>query len=1019
MTIAKLWARHIGILAPPACALPTHGGDRAASVHALTYDAAANQGVSGFVLSVLIAKAALMNATAAATADALLRQLWVALSAATLTMETPGSQMNLMHVPAALVASPAELDVRAAATAALSEPKGLAGVLQFPRPAHIAERFDICFVLRCRNGSALQPAANDAADSASPAASPVTTDAEDIQFPGGRRVAFSLATTLRTALHDRLKTARVACNHAGDIAYVALSYTSEGAGRDRLVRGPPVEHRDDVAAFDALWGAKMTSSRQFADGGVFRCVVWPSESKLPPHAEALDARGTVRFIHDLVQHLIARHHYAADGANAPFDIRCFDMDLLDVLCEPTDGLGATWGDATPLAGPAIRAVVEKAAGFVRQACTESFPCVIKSIDAVTGNARDTDVFPTLPHASIINLSSEGKRTRDVASLLERKYVALEPTITPIHVAVIIDDKNKIPDTIEAISVMKGAIAAQLAKALTGVAGDDVRVLCAKSSVDVLIDGFVVRLHLGHYREVSLMRALNREPEALALERRMFRAPQHARFIRSVTSTHLTAAPAMRLLKRWVGASLMSDYLLPEAAELLVAAVYQQAGWIAGGAHIPMSATSAFLRALRLLADSASLARAPIVLSNAAADVRAAEIAYRKARDENPELGFFIAAPYVVDESPYTFNTPRSAMLERLALLATRSLQRFAESCGAAAVATVAQLARAEDSVVAAVFAAVDCHSFDAALPFTAKIRMASSTAMRVPCVLADDGGRSMLRPGARWEVHKNANLPLAILGRHLAPMVERDLAGTAVRAIRGACRDEALFFYDSCSPTAIGVSLLRKRKQPLPEDWSLSHGLAMTAVPVAATQGAFTDVVPAALIETATVIKKALEAAAGSVVSPNIMKQVYGKPAEKKVTAATPAHSPSNGNGKRPRPSAEMMVTADETTEDTQPAPPVPTRRSTRNVNRASARAHAEVVPEEPPAGGADGVEPAVKRNRAERPSTVRRSAAQHQGAAVGTPAKSRVASEAVATPAAAASAGKKAKSSPRVRASA
>uniref|UniRef100_A0A0A9YTL6 Nucleolar protein 6 n=1 Tax=Lygus hesperus TaxID=30085 RepID=A0A0A9YTL6_LYGHE len=195
---------------------------------------------------------------------------------------------------------------------------------------------------------------------------------------------------------------------------------------------------------------------------------------------------------------------------------------------------------------------------------DAFPCKLVGFDMISESERQTAVYPHRPHYAL---------TYHDDDLCSGRYAGLSTcaTIEPLHCVLTIDDsKHKIPDTLEGVALMKGALCAQLARVLNAHYGgnnrggadcrhtdneaidgknkakqkynsnndnkksshspqndeDDkpkyrIRSFCTTHSVDLVHCGFLFRLYIAHYREVSLLKALGRANEAALLEQRLF------------------------------------------------------------------------------------------------------------------------------------------------------------------------------------------------------------------------------------------------------------------------------------------------------------------------------------------------------------------------------------------------------------------------------------------------------------------------------------------------------------------
>eukprot|EP00656_Telonema_subtile_P035308 TRINITY_DN39287_c0_g1_i1.p1 TRINITY_DN39287_c0_g1~~TRINITY_DN39287_c0_g1_i1.p1 ORF type:complete len:311 (+),score=34.78 TRINITY_DN39287_c0_g1_i1:87-935(+) len=189
--------------------------------------------------------------------------------------------------------------------------------------------------------------------------------------------------------------------------------------------------------------------------------------------------------------------------------------------------------------------------------------------------------------------------------------------------------------------------------------------CTVHSVDFVKDGFLFRVYIAHYREVSLLRALEKRPQADMMERKLFWASQHSSFVGSCyTSVYSAYSLATRLAKRWVGAMLMGEFIGPEVVELMVARGFT-------GRNKPRSGGEGFARFLELAATFNWKTEALIV------DATSRSVTDKMPVWDRALQGMCIVAPYDDEaKSPFTQVTPRPMIVERLAALAAQALRAF-------------------------------------------------------------------------------------------------------------------------------------------------------------------------------------------------------------------------------------------------------------------------------------------------------------------------------------------------------
>lgn len=726
--------------------------------------------------------------------------------------------------------------------------------------------------------------------------------------------------------------------------------TSTADGRRRLTRGPPVEDEAAVAAFDAFWGKDKTSTRQFPDGAVYRCVLWDvgEDSSveqvtqrivsyaLQKHVTYEDVATSSSFLSSVV----SKEQAMIRNGNKEVQVNVLLGGLGEFLCERVGG--GEWKDVQPAVKKPLWEACKSVREMIAHLPDTALPCKILDFDFISASERCTEVFPIRPHLALTSSShtrlaidrlkgncSENaeekkennesgvsqhqvpKDSRAISSSPPLSYFTTKGTIEPIHCVLTIDDRNRIPDNLEAIQLMKAAIGAQLSKALQrlyGTPSEDkeditdkektesktikksgvdsrnrrrestarevggrapeahspsasafpIYASCHPHGVDIICQGFFFRVYVAHYREVSLLRALQMPSQADIIEQKMFWTVQHAKLIRSIVYGHPSYSSAVRLAKRWISAMMLYEFVLPEAVELLVAHAYlksHEAGYRHGSGssninnrHIdsltspPRTALAGFMRFIELLATHNW--EKPLVLPttddptfgthetemgashaseggkhHAGASTSAAAHALWREQQQKSRNGtstaMFIAAPYAPTLSPFTISTPRKMVLHRLVALAKAAfflLLHHAQhpstspppsiggklhnptSVANSALLPLSIKDHESDSAEAALFRC-SLLAFDIALCFHSHAVLHHDRATTVPYASEDGPGEEVERI---WHLDE---LALEERKQYVGRRVERDPAGQTVRLIRRALRDKAMAFYDALAPS--------------------------------------------------------------------------------------------------------------------------------------------------------------------------------------------------------------------------
>ncbi|RNF25950.1 uncharacterized protein Tco025E_01796 [Trypanosoma conorhini] len=635
--------------------------------------------------------------------------------------------------------------------------------------------------------------------------------------PSAQRVQ-AIQRLVEEALGARSSYATV-WRRSHDSVHVAVRLTTEAEGRNRLTRGPAVEDAEAVERFNAFWGKDVTSTRQFPDGGIYRCVLWTFDEDAGANTTVALSAATV--MRRVLEFALQKH--LAPSAQVSQLLGGLEGAL-------AERVGGEWRDAAPMMQKSLLEACRHIEAMVAEVPRTALPCKVTSLDIIAPSERHTATFPVRPHLAL---------TYTTDDLTQPNFAGLttEPTIEPVHGVLTIDDKNKIPDTPEAIAAIKGAICAQLSKVLQEYYGDDkkhsrsrskrslkreegapqqetqpeaqkfrIRTSCTSHSVDIIYKGYLFRLYIAHYREVSLLKALQRESEAAMIERKLFWSVQHAKFLRTVAFGHHSYAMAARLSKRWLSAMLLLEFVLPEAVELIVANAYL-------GSNPPKTSVGGFVRFLQLLAthDWSS----PLVLPYSV-DSRLQADTAELVRTMGEQQGMFIATPYAPMESPFTVHTPRPMIVHRVVQLAKSALAvLLAQLDGRETLRCWEGLVFTTDPATFDFHMAFHPHlllqpgrllvppSAVTNIPSAAGTSAALSPFLGPVSVgAATSSAASGPQPPRIWQLDELEEDRSRV---YLTELVEREPTAHVVRSVRAVTRDRCMVFYDCLAPHGIYV----------------------------------------------------------------------------------------------------------------------------------------------------------------------------------------------------------------------
>lgn len=616
-----------------------------------------------------------------------------------------------------------------------------------------------------------------------------------------------IRTVAMTAMCSKATDLTV-CATGPESVDITIQLVSEAEGRSRLTRGPLIEDTEAVEAFNSFWGVERTSTRQFPDGSIHRCVLWEG-------VESATAT-TTQVVQHVLQYALQRHRSDVcvdddnedDSPSAAITVQPFLGQLEPFLYEEL-GEGQ-WRDAVPVVYKSLRVAWTSLHKMVAELPKRSLPCVITTFDTISPSERMMEAFPVRPSLALLSTSAAAIQSSGKGGDGIPPGLSLSADVEPVYCVLTIDDKGKIPDSVEAIGVMKAAIGAQLAKILESTyaqkpAADEKKKEHQEGSgatsapapqltafghphgVDVVYQGYLFRIFVAHYREVSLMRALQMNTQADLLEQKLFWSVQHTHFLRSVAFGHSTFPTAVRLAKRWVSAMCLYEFVLPEAIELIVAHAYLHER------APPLNAVAGFYRFLEILSTHDWKGQ-PLVLPSSEAAAATAASAAAGAPVARREDGMTIYSPYAPTDSPFTRSTPRPMVLHRLVALAAQAL-------GLILLSLRRQHQQGLSSVERQLFT-TDPSVFDGHIVLESRglllhrdraLQPSSSSAGAV--VTTDP---QSIRRIWQWD-----ELQPEERRAYLRPRIEYNPAAQLVRAVRAALRDKAMVFYDTLGPTVL------------------------------------------------------------------------------------------------------------------------------------------------------------------------------------------------------------------------
>lgn len=405
------------------------------------------------------------------------------------------------------------------------------------------------------------------------------------------RQARRAADVLRRGLTDR---ATLVHTRVLSDSTFAVGLLLNGADATRILdMGPASSDEAGGAAFRDLWGERA-DLRRFKDGSIAESVVWdvarPEDAVLIP---------------SLAVKWLVKRHLGAEAVSVSAT-----PEWLSILQVP-----ASARDAVNTAGAekfGFRPIME---GY------EALYKLLKNVD----DQLPLAVLHVAPASELLRYSATF-----VPHPLDAARAASAPaclSYTPVaEVTLQFESSPRWPDDLAAIQKLKLALLEKLARVVeTHMRGVRANIALDAGASEIedaaslevfLPAGSAFRIRVHHDREKTLLeRALAPPPPgipnqlpppprrlvtpALALHTRRFEhAPSHHASLAPMHHRFPSFSTAVRILKRWAAAHLLSPHLNSETLELIVARTYLDSGARA----TPSSATAGFLRTLAFLSS---------------------------------------------------------------------------------------------------------------------------------------------------------------------------------------------------------------------------------------------------------------------------------------------------------------------------------------------------------------------------------------------------------------------------------
>lgn len=422
-----------------------------------------------------------------------------------------------------------------------------------------------------------------------------------------------------------------------------------------LDKGPPAESPEAKDFLD-FWGDK-SELRRFKDGSVCEAVPWTKKSLLS-EKRMVCCR--------VVQHVLERHVGISSES-----VKCF-VDQLDPLlqCPVNNDSDDVCGTGEEQHNDVIQKY-DELCKLLRN--LKDLPLSINSIQGSAPVFRYSEVFPPLPAVCNKEHVVE-KGGRD----LPQNYTKQCPQYNmSLKVICLLEGSGKWPDEKKAFNRLMAAFHIQLAESIKTQYGFPVSVY--PRHIDVVKDNYVFRVVLGYTREIALTKMVKTpegmvkykdNEEALTLEREIQGLPRLTSTLHGIQQLHASFSSTVRLVKRWIAAQLLAEFVCDEAVEIIVAHLY-----LHPSPYTPPSSPMVGFQRFLYLVGNHDWKNSPLMVNLndefTAEDYQ--EILGRFQRERSSRPLMFLSTPYDKHTSSWTRHAPSAPVLQRLIVLARGSL----------------------------------------------------------------------------------------------------------------------------------------------------------------------------------------------------------------------------------------------------------------------------------------------------------------------------------------------------------
>ncbi|KAJ3297816.1 hypothetical protein HK104_000070 [Borealophlyctis nickersoniae] len=430
--------------------------------------------------------------------------------------------------------------------------------------------------------------------------------------------------------------------------------------------GPSPDDPTPAAEFRELWGEK-SEVRRFKDGSILESVVFDCDG-------TLDQRAMV--VGRMVGHLLQRHIGVAPKEGMTYWAGQFNRFLK--------------GPGIEIVAPSFQTVMEAFSTFAKDLrALDDLPLSVTSVIPCAEGLRYSSVFIPQPRPEP-NKFKEGYR----------------PLAEALDVMIEFESSGRWPDDLEAIADMKLAFYIRIAETVTK-QHPGTRAIVSKDDggyLDVTpLSGYTFRCRIHHDREELLherrvadqgvdtaVKEMRQASQAAYLQR-YHHLPYHTLRMQNLCLRHPFLPHAIRLLKRWVAAHMLSAQIPRETLELIAARVFvDPSPW-----SEPSSPFVGFVRALELIRGW-DWKREPLVVElekgKLTAEMKAKAADLVQARSEGAKgPAMCIVTEKDTEGTWWGARKPERLIVDRLVALAGAALKHIEDAVAQGAAKEIAKL----------------------------------------------------------------------------------------------------------------------------------------------------------------------------------------------------------------------------------------------------------------------------------------------------------------------------------------